>query len=113
MSLFNQLLKVDDAGEDENQGDSGVGVHGFCSGLYQWAEGIEMDGVPITRAIVESELGIAPGDVDLTWLKSKYDASTDKAIFIAKVEQLLFSGEARKFGRHIKGNFVAAVNSIG
>lgn len=112
MSLFNQLLKVDDAGKDQNQGNAGVGVHGFCAALRHWSDGlISRDDLELSKE--NGGLGIALADTDLTWLKAQYDASADQTAFIAKVEHLLTSGEARNFGLHFKANFVAAINAIG
>lgn len=99
MGLFDRLV-------GDTAGDK-LGVHAFCAALREWEDG------QITRAdIIVAFALTAEDEADLDWLKGKYLAAADHAVFIDVVEAILILGEEALLGYEVRANFVARVNTL-
>jgi hypothetical protein len=112
MSLFDKLMNT-------SEQDIKVPIHGIMAALQEWSEGA------ITRQQVIDFFELEVTDeADLDWMKSKYDAATDKIHLLMVMHRILLLGEIESGLRNSvsyagtfldydqKASFVARINAI-
>ena len=80
-------------------------LHAVVALLEEWGDG------QITRAEVEGLLGLDANDTELTWLKNKYTASTDKPNFVRVLKRVLYLAELG-FVYTTKAQIQARINGL-
>lgn len=83
-------------------------VHQFYSALIEWDAG------ETTRATIVTHFNLdASDEVDLDWLKGKFDASLNKREFAERIHGIFMLAETGYPGFTTQPELVAIINGIG